>query len=78
MPQRLSDMNLAAWKAWKELDTYGRDIDTMAGNPLPLRLEAMELLCKRYFDPDAIRWRVLQIEELVLKQRWQEKAKKVH
>lgn len=78
MPQRLSDMNLAAWKAWKELDTYGRDIDTMAGNPLSLRLEAIELLCKRYFDPDAIRWRVLQIEELVLKQRWQEKAKKVH
>lgn len=70
-------MNFDAWKAWRELDTYGRDIDTMAGNPLPLRIEAIELLCKRYYDPDALRWRILLIEEMVLNHRRQEKSKKV-
>ena len=78
MPQTFSSMNLEAWKAWRELDTYGRDIDSMAGNPMPLRLEAVDLVCRQYADPDAIRWRILQIEELVLDHRRQEKAKKVH
>ena len=76
MPQDFSGINLEAWQAWKELDTYGRDIDSMAGNPLPLRLEAVELICRQYADPDALRWRILQIEEKVFEYRRREKAKK--
>lgn len=48
----------------------------MAGNPLGVRIEALESVCKRHFDPDAIRWRVLLIEEKVLESRRNQSKKK--
>lgn len=69
-------MNDAAWEVWSVLDSHGRDLDTMAGNPLPLRLEAIALECSRHSDPDGIRWRVLLIEDQVLAYRRENQKKK--
>lgn len=69
-------MNEDAWEAWSTLDAHGRDLDTMAGNPLPLRLEAITLECSRHSDPDGIRWRVLLIEDHVLAYRRDSQKKK--
>ena len=76
MPRETSAMNDAAWEVWSVLDSHGRDLDTMAGNPLPLRLEAIALECSRHSDPDGIRWRVLLIEDQVLAYRRENQKKK--
>ena len=69
MPGEASRMNIEAWAAWSTLDGFGRDFDTMAGNFLPLRIEAVNAECTRYADSDGIRWRVLEIERKVLAER---------
>ena len=73
MPRECSRMNAEAWDIWAMLDKFGRDYDTMAGNPLPLRLEAVTRECARYSDPDGLRWRVLEIEKRVLSARQEQK-----
>lgn len=75
MSHQWSAMNASAWEAWLILDAHGRDYDTMAGNPLPLRLEAINKECARHNDTEGIRWRVLEIEKQVMKAR-REQAKK--
>lgn len=64
--------NWQAWEAWAGLDSLGRDIDSMGGFPLPLRIEAVERECGRYDDPEGIRWRVMLIEEKALQIRREE------
>lgn len=76
MPREQSALNMDAWAVWSFLDNHGRDLDTMAGNPLPIRIEALEIECGRYPDPDAIRWRVGVIEERVLEYRRKQAQKK--
>ncbi|WP_304736518.1 hypothetical protein [uncultured Desulfovibrio sp.] len=77
MPREYSALNARAWSVWSTLDGFGRDFDTMAGNPMPLRIEAIDTECARHGDPDAIRWRVLEIEKKVLAgRRMQAKEKK--
>lgn len=51
------------------LDIHGRDIDVMGGNPLPLRLEAVEIECGKYSDPEGLRWRLLLIDKMILEVR---------
>ena len=68
-PDELSRKNAQSWEAWSELDRYGRDIDTMSGFPLSLRLADIERTCERYDDPEGIRWRVMQVEETALRYR---------
>lgn len=51
------------------LDIHGRDIDTMGGNPLPLRLEAVEIECSKYSDPEGLRWRLLLIDKMIMEAR---------
>lgn len=76
-PKEQSNLNLEAWAVWSLLDSHGRDLDTMAGNPLPLRIEALDRECYRHEDPDAVRWRVLLIEDKILEYR-REKTKRKH
>lgn len=68
-PAGLSRLNMAAWNAWTLLDAHGRDTDTMGGNPLPLRLEAVDSVCRRDADPDGLRKRILILEEKALEWR---------
>lgn len=51
------------------LDVHGRDYDTMSGNPLPLRMEAVELECRKHGDHEGLRWRVLLIDALIVDSR---------
>lgn len=76
MPREASRTNREAWAAWAVLNEFGRDLDIMAGNVMPLRLEAVQAECGRYADPDAVRWRVLQIERKILAGRRQAQARK--
>lgn len=69
MPREVSALDREAWEAWRLLDVLGRDLDSMAGNPLPIRLEAMDRESLRSSDPDAVRWRILLIEKHVLTYR---------
>ena len=46
----------------------------MAGNPLPLRLEAVESECNKHYDPDGMRLRVMAIEKRVLEARVKKKG----
>lgn len=68
-PKALSRLNLAAWNAWTTLDAHGRDTDTMGGNPLPLRLEAVDAVCRRDADPDGLRRRILMLEDKAMEWR---------
>lgn len=68
-PQKCSLKNARAWEVWSILDGIGRDYDTVAGNPLPLRLEALNLACSKDEDPDGLRWRILEIEKRILQKR---------
>lgn len=79
-PNRLSPFNLEAWQAWSVLDFYGRDFDSMAGNPFPLRLEAITAECARHSDPESMRWRIMLIDRMVVKARHEkmEKTRKNH
>ena len=56
-------------RIWNTLDSHGREWDTMAGNPLPLRIEAVELECAKHYDSDGMRLRVMAIEKRVLEAR---------
>lgn len=38
----------------------------MSGFPLPLRLDDLERVCRRYDDPEGVRWRVMLLEEKAL------------
>ena len=74
-PKRpLTAANRDALRIWNTLDSHGRDWDTMAGNPLPLRLEAIELECAKHYDPDGMRLRVMAIEKRVLEARAKKKG----
>ena len=74
-PKRpLTAANRDALRIWSTLDGFGRDLDTMAGNPLPLRLEAVELECNKHHDPDGMRLRVMEIEKRVLEARTKKKG----
>lgn len=54
------------------LDAHGRDVDTMAGLPLPLRIEAVHQECAGKKDPDGVRRRVLCIEAVAMKKRMEQ------
>lgn len=78
-PQGASRQNLEALEVWQRLDLFGREIDAFAGLPRPLKLEAVELECKRLPDPDGAKWRVIAVEEKVWGRRvreWEGKRKK--
>lgn len=62
---------------WARLDIYGRDVDTMAGNPLPLRLHEVDAECARTEDPDAQRRMVLLIEEIIYQRRLERKQEEI-
>lgn len=68
--------NAQAWQLWQELDRYGRDMDTMSGFPLALRVADLDRACLRYDDPDGVRWRVMLIEEKALEYRRDEYQRK--
>lgn len=65
-PEPLSERNRQAWNAWATLDVHGRPYDTMSGNPLPLRLEAVEIECGKHGDPEGLRWRLLLIDKMII------------
>lgn len=65
-------MNCDAVNVWRLLDIYGRDIDTFSGVPRALRIEAVEIECNKYFDPDGLKWRVLLIEDKIFSNRIKE------
>lgn len=78
-PAGASSLNYKAINIWQNLDIFGRDIDTFAGLPRPLRLDVIELECKRQTDPDGVRWRLLILEEKIWGKRireWEGKRKK--
>lgn len=47
----------------------------MGGNPLPLRLEAVNAECGKYGDPEGLRWRVLLMDKLFMDARRKKVAK---
>lgn len=72
----MSRKNGQAWEAWCELDRYGRDVDTMSGFPLALKLETVEHIVERYDDPEAVRSRILLLESKALEFRRAEYQRK--
>lgn len=72
MPRGLHKKSIEAWQVWAMLDAHGRDIDTMAGLPLYLRIEAVCQECANKKDPDGIRWRVLCIESVAMQKRMEQ------
>lgn len=74
-PPRLSTQNQTAWELWSLLDTHGREFDTMGGNPLPLRLEAIAVECGKSGDPDGMEWRVLLIDSKILEYRREQRRR---
>lgn len=54
---------------WRLLDFYGRDIDTFAGVPRAMRIEAIDIECAKTSDPDGMKWRVLLLEERIFERR---------
>lgn len=69
MPLEISHANQQAWQIWCELDRYGREVDTMGGFPLGIRLSDLEKVCGKHEDPEGLRWRILLIEEHILEER---------
>lgn len=61
----MSPQNALAFEIWRTLDCFGRGIDTFAGAPEPMRLEAIDAECAKAKDPSGMRWRVLLIEEKI-------------
>jgi hypothetical protein len=66
-PVAVSRKNGIAWGVWQLLNTFARNLDTMAGNILPLKLVDVQSECARYDDPEGLRKRVLIIETEYLK-----------
>lgn len=69
MPRGLYKKNVEAWAVWVILDAHGRNVDTMAGLPLPLRIEAVHQECVSKKDPDGIKRLVLCIESAAMQER---------
>lgn len=65
----MSPQNAEAIATWRLLDLYGRGLDGFSGLPLPLRLESVDAECEKKADPEAIRWRVLLLEERIYAER---------
>ena len=68
-PVYASQRNYDAVNAWRKLDLFGRVIDTFAGVPLPLSLDAIALAAKEHVDPYGIKWRVIMLEERIYERR---------
>lgn len=51
------------------MDEFGRELDTMGGVPLNLRLEAILRACRRTADPAGMEWRVKELDRIVTKYR---------
>ena len=77
MPYEMPRRAYEAWEIWRELDGYGRNIDTMGGFPLPIKLECLESLCARSSDSEYIKNLVQFIEEKALESR-RSQYKKTH
>lgn len=69
MPLELSHINHEAWEIWQQLDAHGRAVDTMSGYPLALRVEAIDSACSRHHDPEGLRWRLIEIDAVVVEAR---------
>lgn len=54
---------------FRDLDEFGRELDTMGGVPLNLRLESIMRACRRTTDPVGMEWRVKEIDRIVTKFR---------
>ena len=61
---------------FSDLDTFGRDLDTMGGLPLNLRLESICGACGRSTDPLGMEWRVKEIDRIATKYRREEAARR--
>ena len=69
-PRRgITPRNSEALEAWKQLDLFGRGLDGFSGVPMTLRIEGINLQCEKYADPDALRWRVMTLEERIYNAR---------
>lgn len=71
-PLFASQLNYEAVNLWRLLDYYGRDIDTFAGVPRALRIEAVDLECDKTNDPVGLKWRVLLLEDKIFTRRIKE------
>lgn len=71
-PTELTKRNAEAWAIFSDLDTFGRDLDTMGGLPLNLRSESICGACERSTDPMGMEWRVKEIDRVVTKYRREE------
>ena len=68
--------NAEAWAIFCDLDTFGRDLDTMSGLPLNLRLEPILRACEGSSNPAGMEWRVKEIDRIVTKYRRDEAKKR--
>lgn len=68
-PTELTKRNAEAWSVFRDLDEFGREVDTMGGVPLNLRLESILRACRRTTDPVGIEWRVKELDRIVTKYR---------
>lgn len=71
-PVYASQLNYEAVNLWRLLDFYGRDIDTFAGVPRAMRIEAIDIECGKTSDPDGLKWRVLLLEDTIFTRRIKE------
>ena len=71
-PTALTKRNCEAWEVFCDLDTFGRDVDTMGGFPLNLRQEAISRACRHTSDPRGIEWRVKEYDRTFTKFRREE------
>lgn len=75
-PTELTKRNAEAWALFNDLDTFGRDLDTMGGLPLNLRLESICGACGRSTDPIGMEWRVKEIDRIATKHRRADAARR--
>lgn len=71
-PTALTKRNAEAWAIFRDLDEFGRELDTMGGVPLNLRLESILRACRRTNDPVGLEWRVKELDRIVTKFRREE------
>ena len=75
-PTELTKRNAEAWAVFRDLDEFGRELDTMGGVPLNLRLESILRACRRTTDPVGMEWRVKEIDRIATKYRREEAARR--
>ena len=75
-PTELTKRNAEAWAIFRDLDEFGREVDTIGGVPLNLRLESILRACRRTTDPVGMEWRVKEIDRVVTKYRRKEAARR--